>query len=93
MNLHISRLPANLLRSVYKLSKQHVDRTSIILLLFSVLYSVHTKNCFMYSVCVGRRQGGGAKGAIAPPFFRGKEQNLQLTGVELAPWSFQLDFV
>ena len=41
----------------------------------------------------GRRQGGGAKGAIAPPFFRGKEQNLQLTGVELAPWSFQLDFV
>ena len=35
------------------------------------------------------RGGGGAKGAIAPPFFRGKEQNLQLTGVELAPWSFQ----
>ena len=41
----------------------------------------------------GHRRGGGAKGAIASPFFRGKEQNLQLTGVELAPWSFHLDFV
>ena len=39
----------------------------------------------------GRRQGGGANGAIASPFFRGKEQNLQLTGVELALWSFHLD--
>ena len=40
----------------------------------------------------GRRQWG-AKGAIAPPFSRDKEQNLQLTCVELALQSFKLDFV
>ena len=35
-----------------------------------------------------------AKEAVTPLFYRsGKEQNLQLTCVELAPWSFKLDFV
>ena len=54
------------LHLVYMLSKEHVDRTSIIFLLFSVLYSVHTKKSTLFSVqcgvhvcvCVGGGGGG-----------------------------------
>ena len=35
----------------------------------------------------------GQKGQLPPPFSKGKEQNLHLTCLDLAPWSFKLDFV